>query len=681
MAEESLVAPVLQTPLEPSWPADASPTLGLQRVRLELQIDTQGTVIGTRILEGEAPFTDAAITTALQMHFLPATLQGNAVNSSLEWTFSLRPPISSIVGTYHPGPDDPQHRSLDVDQARLLPGTLNDPLRALQLLPGTVRMPLDSGWLLVRGGSPRDTAILVDGLRVPNLQHMGGFTSILHPSWFSRVDFWPGAAPARDGRAISGVVEVETLPSMPALKVRGGANLALADVFATVPLPTKTPMALGVAFRRSYLDSVVGLVANADAFPSFWDWQARVDLADAHVFAFGYEDQVKGTTPTGNQVLLKTATQRVQGHIPLGLFRLSPWLGRDLASVEVVNTGEVREDEGDGFGLRLERPEEPSQFISADGGMDLWVERHSVRADALRREAWMGSPEAWLGLRVGGGERQFRLGVRTDTLLVESQLPRVTVSPRASGSWPLLPGLTVVGDLGLLHQPPPSDLLIGPPDGATLEMEEALSTSAGLHWFQGPWKIEVDGYFRSVGTTTAYESDGSLGQGQARAYGVETWLRLQQGPFDGWVAYTWSRSLRREEAGLPWQPSTIDQPHTLVVVGKMELGHDWSISGRFRYSSGLPTPAAVPEVVDLLTSEVVHLDPDASRLSAFHSLDLKAAKTVHLRHGQVEVYLDIQNIYNHRIPEPVLTTLSDAYPTWVMSLPILPLLGLEGQWP
>jgi hypothetical protein len=242
------------------------------------------------------------------------------------------------------------------------------------------------------------------------------------------------------------------------------------------------------------------------------------------------------------------------------------------------------------------------------------------------------------------------------------------------------PGLVWVADFGLLHEPPPLDLLVGPPDGAELGMEQSIGGSTGLHGNFGPWTLQADGYFRTLQHVTGFEQDGSLGQGQGEAYGLETWTRYQKGRIDAWISYTWSRSLRREEAGLPWQPSATDQPHTLVAVGVLDLGKSWTLSGRFRFSSGLPTPNPVPDVVDLLTGNRVTIDPNSSRLEPFHALDFKLSRTFAFRNWGLQVYLDVQNVYDRRIPEPVLTTLSDTYPTWVVSWPTLPILGLEGSF-
>ena len=83
-------------------------------------------------------------------------------------------------------------------------------MRAVTIEPGLVRTPLDAGWLLVRGGAPEDTGLFIDGVRVPLVYHLGGFTSAIHPSLVSQVEFVPSGFPVRYGDATAGVVNLRT---------------------------------------------------------------------------------------------------------------------------------------------------------------------------------------------------------------------------------------------------------------------------------------------------------------------------------------------------------------------------------------------------------------------------------------------------------------------------------------
>jgi hypothetical protein len=237
-------------------------------------------------------------------------------------------------------------------------------------------------------------------------------------------------------------------------------------------------------------------------------------------------------------------------------------------------------------------------------------------------------------------------------------------------------------DAGIYHQSPDPALLIGPPEGASLKLERSWGGGAGVSVHRGPWGIELNGWGRSIENLTSWEDDGSLGQGEGLAFGLETLLRGADGPLSGWVSYAWVRSLRREEAGLPWGPSSYDQPDTLNAVVALDLGRNWTLASRFRYGSGFPVPDDVedPEAYDALTQSFYSLVGEEGRLEPFHALDVKISKVALYRRWRLEYYLDLQNVYNRRVPEPVITGLADVYESYSygFGLPVLPIFGVEG---
>ncbi|GAB4412231.1 MAG: hypothetical protein OHK0039_18030 [Bacteroidia bacterium] len=83
-----------------------------------------------------------------------------------------------------------------------------DVLKSLALLPGVALGSEVSSGLWVRGGSPDQTLILLDGAPVYNVSHLFGFLSAFHPSALSDVTLYKGAFPARYGGRLSGVLDM-----------------------------------------------------------------------------------------------------------------------------------------------------------------------------------------------------------------------------------------------------------------------------------------------------------------------------------------------------------------------------------------------------------------------------------------------------------------------------------------
>jgi hypothetical protein len=95
-------------------------------------------------------------------------------------------------------------------------GTYGDFTRYLQMMPGATGKSDASNDVLVRGGNPSENLYVVDGLEVPNINHLsvegttGGFTSMIDTDSISDVDLQTGASDARFSSRLSSVIEIHT---------------------------------------------------------------------------------------------------------------------------------------------------------------------------------------------------------------------------------------------------------------------------------------------------------------------------------------------------------------------------------------------------------------------------------------------------------------------------------------
>jgi hypothetical protein len=125
-----------------------------------------------------------------------------------------------------------------------------------------------------------------------------------------------------------------------------------------------------------------------------------------------------------------------------------------------------------------------------------------------------------------------------------------------------------------------------------------------------------------------------------------------------------------------------DQTHILTAILSRELGDGWRIGGRFRLVSGnLYTPSNYgPVDLDRGAYQAVTAFPlYSSRLGTFHQLDFRVDKSLNAKPLKLSIYLDIQNIYDHRSQEGVSYNFNYTQSAPVLGLPILPILGLRGD--
>jgi hypothetical protein len=99
---------------------------------------------------------------------------------------------------------------LSAAEVRSLPGAEKDVFRAVQTLPGVTSSGDYFGWLHVRGGTPEENLVLLDGMEIPNPYHLSGLASIFNTQMVDRVDFSTGGFGPDYGDAVSSVMSVST---------------------------------------------------------------------------------------------------------------------------------------------------------------------------------------------------------------------------------------------------------------------------------------------------------------------------------------------------------------------------------------------------------------------------------------------------------------------------------------
>jgi hypothetical protein len=292
-------------------------------------------------------------------------------------------------------------------------------------------------------------------------------------------------------------------------------------------------------------------------------------------------------------------------------------------------------------------------------------------------------------------------GLRMDGFLLQTsrQTPRVgetpsigfeqlqgKAEPRIAARLRLSPRLSALGAAGVYSQgPDPADLSavfgnpkLGPATadhasiGQSLRITSMLSmeTIAFYKWMSG---LAV----RNPSPTPAL-AQALLQDGVGRAYGIQALLR--QWPwhgFFGWIAYTISRSERRDAPGTSWRLFDYDQPHVLTVVGSKEL-QAWTIGMRFRFARGLPrTPVngAFYDTKDDLY-EPIFGPQNSIRLPDFWQLDLRVDRSFLLGEtARVLVYIEGLNVTNRANGEEYIYNVDYTRRGTITGVPAIAVIG------
>ena len=136
-----------------------------------------------------------------------------------------------------------------------------DVFRSLQLLPGISGTNESSSGLYVRGGTPDQNLVLLDGMTVYNVDHFFGFFSAFNADAIKDIQMFKGGYPAKYGGRISSVVDLTGKNGDPNnFHMSGGVNLL--DAHASVEIPLWGKGSILLAGRRSYTDFIESSLYN-----------------------------------------------------------------------------------------------------------------------------------------------------------------------------------------------------------------------------------------------------------------------------------------------------------------------------------------------------------------------------------------------------------------------------------
>jgi len=619
-----------------------------------------------------------------------------------------------------------------------VPGTFGDPFRVVENLPGVARLPFMGGALLIRGASPDDSMVLLDGAKIPQLYHFMGGPSVLHPEFLDRIDFYSGNADVRFGRLIAGVVDATTRNTF--TEQWGGSldvNMMWASLMLKIPLTEK--VSISAAIRRSYMDALMGSMMDASGenttmvLPVFYDYQVRVDVKlkkdnQFYVLIFGSDDAMEMVSNEPDEDYgFSVDTNLIFHRIMAGwrwqisdrvFSRLTPSVGYAYEKWKIsemdVNMKTL------GFLVREDLEIKVNKRLTARTGLDINVEYNwfdavvpmpadyrnpaSSRIIELSDEKLVfdiDQVQFGLGLYLDGilnitDKLQVIPGVRMDIFRYFGNT-RLSVDPRATMRYKLFKLTTIKGGVGMFSNTP-NELEVNEHYGnPNLVLQHAVQTSLGFEQ-RFPWidalSLDIQGFFiwrydLAIPSKDMVITDDSIlplrytNEGEGCSAGMELLLKHDiTKRFYGWLAYTLSVTKAQRKADGPFIHYFFDQTHILTLVASYRL--PWGIEAgiRFRLVSGRPDTPVLGSIFDNDMNRYFAItgERDDERLPLFHQLDFRVEKTWIYNLWRLSLYLDIQNLYYAKNAEAIFWDYRYGKSAILEGMPIMPTLGIKGSF-
>ncbi|MEO0070470.1 MAG: TonB-dependent receptor [candidate division WOR-3 bacterium] len=618
-------------------------------------------------------------------------------------------------------------KRLDTRQMVVVPrlGGEIDILRTVQLLPGVITVSDFSNKLYIRGGSPDQNLILLDGITVYNPSHLFGVFSPFVPEAVADVTLLAGGFAAKYGSRLSSVLDVTTREgNSKKYTGEGSVSMIAAKGIVEGPLPNGSFLFAG---RRTYLPDVLLKALGAPGLGYyFYDLMAKANyhhrdysrftfagIWSEDVLSFWDPDQpeaFKARMTWGNRgISLRwhtIFTPVVYGEL------LAAWSNffsgfnvKFEESGDVVMKGDLTgwTLKGDFTYYASDRHTIGFGFETQPNRMGLKIEFDTVRfttQDTLIPIA-IYCEDKW---EIRPGKVFLKPGLR---LSYYSNGNRFEPEPRLGGKFFIKKNTALNLSWGRFTQPLVTlnstepvfaiyDEWVPVPENRPIP--SAYHYIAGVeHWLTPDLNVQIEGYYKDYNhlLETRYGEyftpPESLLNAEGFSYGAELLFRKNSGKIQGWFSYSFMWTCR--QIGTERYHPHYDRRHNCNLVltfPALFLGFD--LTSHWTLGTGLPYAGVIgyyPKEIERPGGEpaqewnFIYGKRDAFRYPVYHRLDISLLKTWHRRWGEFTLFLDVINLYNAR---NVLLYYWDVSSSGlperhqINMIPILPTLGIKARF-
>ncbi len=576
-------------------------------------------------------------------------------------------------------------------------GGESDVFRSLQLLPGILTSSQISSGLYVRGGSPDQNLILLDGSTVYNPSHLFGFISTFNSEAIKDVELIKGGFPAEYGGRMSSVLTI-TQKDGNREKVGGSAGIGI----LSSKLALDGPIGNGSWFisgRRSYFDLIKSFVDEDPTEPlpdyNFYDLNAKItqDLGENDkLFLSGFLSSDKlefGTFGVALDLGIENQLAAIKWqHIDKDYF----------ATLNVSASKYINNFIGDNSGYNFLVENSISDYtikgnfewynteeLTTKYGFEInnydfkYLSNFTGDTDSTQQGSNNGSTNFGvndLNYAVFAQSNyqldsmtSLQAGVRGSYFQLANQY---RIDPRLAFRHQLNDDIVLKGAFGVFHQ---NLKLATQPDfsffDTWLGTDSILNVSKSIQYilsletkpFEG-YDLNFDIYYKTLEYINelnrfALEVENGadvLYEGQGRAYGAEFFIQKRVGRFTGWAGYGYGFVFGQFDSinnGNEFRPK-YDRRHDIKIVGQYELDEDWEFGANFTFQSGQSYTGVTSMFMTRLPgmnygrTKTIPSDRYGLRLPNTHQLNVNASYKFDFWGSPARLILDIYNVYNRR---------------------------------
>jgi hypothetical protein len=598
-----------------------------------------------------------------------------------------------------------------------------DVIKSLLLLPGVSNAGEGASGFNVRGGAADQNLILLDEATIFNSSHLFGFFSVFNPDAIKDLKLYKGSIPARYGSRVSSVLDIyQKEGNSKNFKMSGGIGAVASRLLVEGPIK-KDQAAFLVGGRGSYAHLFLPLF-DIENTAYFYDLNTKISgyfgrdyfgIQDSFINSYGnavfnfrwnhnFSDKLFSNLSliySNYYYGLELDFVGFKWDSGIENFNLKYDFNHYLSKGLQLNYG--LQNIYYGFNPGKIIPNRPDSGIVADQLTQKYANEAALYLDleweiSQRLRAEVGLRGSHF-MRFGQDEFQlyaddapvtfdpflliYKEADPIETIRVDRWERLKTFSnwePRIAASYTITDDISLKASYTKLSQylhllsntSSPTPLDVWTPSGPYVKPQRLDQYAIGVFSFlkDRAYSLEVETYYKDVRHRIDYIDGANLIannaieqvilDGNARAYGLEVLLRKNKGAFQGWIAYTLSKSEQKtsprneNEIGInngQWYNTPYDKPHDLSIYGAYTVNDRWKINSNFIYQTGLPTNYPIGQF-DFQGVVVPYYGlRNEQRLPDYHRLDLSATYTPKRKTNttyQSEWVFSIYNLYNRQ---------------------------------
>jgi hypothetical protein len=558
------------------------------------------------------PAADSVVLIVSYVGFAPEIVK-SSLHKDIELNIDLKPSIILDEVTITADRKEKQSESvrmstvnLQVAQIKNIPSLLGekDVMKVLQLMPGVQKGSEGSSGIYVRGGGPDQNLIILDDAIVYNASHLFGFFSLFNGDALKSVELTKGGFPARFGRRLSSVLEMNMKEGNKE-EWHGEGGIGLISSRMTVEGPLKKgKSSILLSGRRTYADLILRPFLTATDQENtgyyFYDFNAKVN------YDFGRKNKLYLSGYFGqDKFYIKSNTDYVKENVGFqwgnatGTLRWNHLFNNKLFS----NTSAIFSKYT--FGIY-------DKYKVVDENKDYYAEYYSgIRDLTLKYDIdYLPNPNHWIkaGMisifhrfnphafveddvpaNIHTRDITYTNGLESGIYAEDTWQPVQTIKingglrfshflatkkqyhffePRLSVAWRLKNNLALKGSYASMNQyihmisntgiSLPTDLWVPTTDKVSPQQSRQVALGMVKDFSRHDLSFSMEGYYKKMNHVIGYKEgatfmmlddpssrsykswEDNVTSGQAWSYGMEFLLQKKEGRLSGWIGYTLS---------------------------------------------------------------------------------------------------------------------------------------------